>query len=168
MVQDLGVCAASIFQGVTKNWKIGEIVLVIDRFGKDLHRAGEPRGIEANRAEGVANDIAEQHGLRPALGLAARLKLCPYASQHPHGVTGLQSCSLRGLPGLAVNCGLCRLGCARGRRRPGHWYIPLLADSVQFPGVGPAVRVPFADFHSVPAEIVGEQVPNSPAAGAGK
>src|SRR4051812_47354832 len=66
VLQDLGIGAACIFEGVGENGHPLESAFVVDRLGEVANRAlvpGQPRGVEGDGPERVAEDTTGQTGL---------------------------------------------------------------------------------------------------------
>ena len=63
MVQDVGVIAASVFEGIGEDGQAVEGAVVVDGLsqGGDVRRS--PGGVERDGAEGIAEDSTEQVGL---------------------------------------------------------------------------------------------------------
>ena len=60
MVQEVGVGAAGVFQGVSEDWKAVESTVLVDGFGKLRHRVGKPGWIQRDGTkEKWAEDAAE-------------------------------------------------------------------------------------------------------------
>jgi hypothetical protein len=59
MLQNVFRSATRFFQGVGKDWQVGEIVFAGDCLDQGLHSRGEPSLVENNGAEGEqAEDIS--------------------------------------------------------------------------------------------------------------
>src|SRR5438132_1130557 len=54
MVQDVGVGAAGIFEGVAQDWHAVEGFVLVDRLGKVNDAGGEPCGGDDHGTEGIA------------------------------------------------------------------------------------------------------------------
>src|SRR5262245_38259109 len=67
VVQDVGVVAPGLFEGVRENRHPVERPLGVDAVGERDDRFGEPTGIEGDGAEGVAEDLSNQESLYSGL-----------------------------------------------------------------------------------------------------
>src|SRR5579872_1640174 len=68
VVQDVGVQATGILQGIGKNWHSVEGPLIVDGLGDSLDRAvvpGEPDGVDRDGPERVAEEVVQQCYLKP-------------------------------------------------------------------------------------------------------
>jgi hypothetical protein len=66
VTEDVLVRAARFFQGIRQNWHVAEVAGVVHPLGHRHEQTavpGQPGGVEGNRAEGVAEEVADQGGL---------------------------------------------------------------------------------------------------------
>ena len=63
VVEDIGILAPGILEGISEDREAVEGTLGVDTFGEGNDGRGEPGGVEGDGAEGVAEDIlAESTG----------------------------------------------------------------------------------------------------------
>src|SRR5262249_31103142 len=60
MVQDIAIVAPGIFECIAENRHASEGTVVVDGLGQGDDVGGAPGGINSDRAEGIAEDIAEE------------------------------------------------------------------------------------------------------------
>jgi hypothetical protein len=60
MSQNVGVRAASFFEGVGKDGEAVESAVVVDALGQGTDSAGQPRQINGDRAKGVAHNVSNK------------------------------------------------------------------------------------------------------------
>ncbi len=74
VIQNVGVGAAGFFKGIGQDGHTVEGTLIVDGLGDFLHRAvvlGQPRAMDGDGAEGIAEDVTEGAALATKLNLPA-------------------------------------------------------------------------------------------------
>jgi hypothetical protein len=70
VVQDVGIGAASVFQGIGKDWHVHEATVGVDALSELDNGAivpNKPSGVEGDRVEGVPENVTGNISLTPSL-----------------------------------------------------------------------------------------------------
>jgi hypothetical protein len=73
MVQDVGIIAAGVFEGVGEDGKAVEGAIVVDGLTQGGGVRCSPGGVDSDGMKGVAEDVAQQ-GVRPPLSDSIRIQ----------------------------------------------------------------------------------------------